>query len=204
VKKIITSILIFSFCHIYSQETTYLKVHFLYGSKPKRAYKETEAKWFGGVLGGHAGIEGDSNRIVNFLPKGKFHVFTKKQNKHSTYAEHSVQNFYSILGGDPDSVKIAIVHIPITKVQKQKFDSIATRYLKEPPYDYALIGMRCGSATYDILGQLGILPAFSYKKTYKKIFYPQKLRVKLLEKAKENNWTEIKQAGSDRRIWESD
>ena len=88
------------FCFIsllsYSQDPTYLKVHFLYGSKPLKKYKDTEQKWFGGVLGGHVGIEGDSDKIVNFLPSGKFHWFTKKDNNHSTYAIHSVENFYAI------------------------------------------------------------------------------------------------------------
>ncbi len=82
-----------------AQDTTYLKVHFLYGSAPLKQYKSTEPKWFGGVLGGHVGIEGDSDRIVNFLPKGKFHVVAKKDNRHSTYAVHSVDDFYAILGG---------------------------------------------------------------------------------------------------------
>jgi hypothetical protein len=79
-----------------------------------KEYKETEQKWFGGVLGGHVGIEGDSNRIVNFLPNGKFHWFAKKKNRHSTYAVHSVDNFYKILDGNSDSVKKVIFYIPIT------------------------------------------------------------------------------------------
>jgi hypothetical protein len=179
-------------------------VHFLYGSKPLKEYKDSEQKWFGGILGGHVGIEGDSNRIVNFLPKGEFHWFAKKDNKHSTYAIHSSESFYAILGGNPDSVKKAIVFIPITREQKQKFDSIATAYLNEPPYDYALVGMRCGAAAYDILGQLGILTNYSYSKTYKKIFYPKKLRERLLKKAIENGWRVFKQEGSTKRKWEED
>lgn len=70
------------FCFIsvlsYSQDSAYLKVHFLYGSKPLKKYKATEQKWFGGILGGHVGIEGDDDKIVNFLPKGKFHWLIKK------------------------------------------------------------------------------------------------------------------------------
>ena len=188
----------------YSQDTTYLKVHFLYGSKPLKKYKDTEQKWFGGVLGGHVGIEGDSDRIVNFLPNGKFHWFAKKDNRHSTYAVHSVDNFYAILGSNGDSVKKAIVYIPVTRQQKQKFDSIATVYLKQTPYDYALFGMRCGAATYDILGQLDILSNYSYGKTYKKIFYPKKLRNRLFKKATENGWTIFIQHGSTKRKWEHD
>jgi hypothetical protein len=196
------------FCFIsilgYSQDTTYLKVHFLYGSKPLKKHKDTEQKWFGGILGGHVGIEGDSNKIVNFLPSGKFHWFAKKDNKHSTYAVHSADNFYTILGGNSDSVKKAIVYIPVTRQQKQKFDSISTAYLKQTPYDYALIGMRCGAAAYDILGQLDILPNYPYSKTYRKIFYPEKLRKRLFKKAEENSWTIDRQEGSTKRKWEQD
>ena len=203
--RLITTIL---FCIIsflsYSQDTTYLKVHFLYGSKPLKKYKDTEQKWFGGVLGGHVGIEGDSDRIVNFLPSGEFHWFAKKDDRHSTYAIHSVDNFYTILDATADSVKKAIVYIPVTRQQKQKFDSITTVYLKQTPYDYALFGMRCGAAAYDILAQLDILPDYSYSKTYKKIFYPKKLRKRLFEMATENGWTIVTQDGSAKRKWEQD
>lgn len=203
-RQLITLIfcIIYSLC--YSQDTVYLKVHFLYGSKPLKQYKSTEQKWFGGVLGGHVGIEGDSDRIVSFLPSGKFHWFAKKNNRHSRYAVHSVDNFYAILGGNSGSVKKTIVYIPVTRLQKQKFDSITTAYLKQTPYDYALFGMRCGAAAYDILGQLGILANYSYSKTYKKIFYPRKLRKRLFKRATENGWKMIRQDGSIKRKWEQD
>ncbi len=185
-------------------DTTYLKVHFLYGSKPMKEYQDTENKWFGGVLGGHVGIEGRDNKVLNFLPQGSFHIFKKQNERHSTYAEHDTVSFYKILGGDPDSMKKAIVYIPVSPQQKQQFDSIAAAYLEATPYDYALVGMRCGSATYEILGQLGILKQYGPKKTAKKIFYPKKLRKRLLKKAQENNWTVTRQEGTTRRKWETD
>lgn len=188
----------------YSGDSTYLKVHFLYGSKPVKKYKSTEKKWFGGKLGGHVGIEGDSNKIVNFVPNGKFHWFSKKNNRHSSYAVHSAHSFYGILGGQPDSVKKAIVYIPVSRQQKQQFDSIAAAYLAQTPYDYALFGMRCGAASYEILGQLNILPRYPNSKTYKKIFYPKKLRKRLFRKAGQNGWTIVRENGSDRRKWERD
>src|SRR5215470_20254218 len=85
----------------YSQDTFCLKVHFLYGSKPVKKYRETEPKWFGGILGGHVGIEGDSDEIVSFRPRGNFHLFAKKKNNHSTYDTDSAMRFYSVRGGDP-------------------------------------------------------------------------------------------------------
>lgn len=128
----------------------------------------------------------------------------KKDNRHSSYAVHSPDQFYAILGGNSDSVKKAIVYIPVSHQQKQEFDSIATAYLKQTPYDYALVGMRCGAAAYDILGQLDILTNYSYRKTYKKIFYPKKLRKRLFKKATENGWIIVRQDGSNKRKWEED
>jgi hypothetical protein len=188
----------------YSQDTAFLKVHFLYGSKPLKKFKDTEQKWFGGVLGGHVGIEADSNKILNFSPNGKFHLFAKTNNRHSTYLISSDSVFYSIFDEQPDSMKKAIVYVPITKLQKQRFDSIEIAYLRQTPYDYALFGMRCGAAAYDILGQLDILPKYGYGKTYMKIFYPKKLRKRLFKKAKASNWVIVKYDGSRRRKWEKD
>ena len=203
-KQILTIILCLFSLLCNSQDTAFIKVHFLYGSKPLKKYRNIEQKWFGGILGGHVGVEGDKDKIINFVPKGKFHWFAKKENKNSAFFLHSFENFYAILGGNSDSVKKAIVYIPITVKQKQKFDSIASAYLKQTPYDYALFGMRCGAATYDILAQLNILINFKYSKTYKKIFYPKKLRKILFKKAKENGWTIIRNNGSDKRRWEKD
>jgi hypothetical protein len=180
----------------------YIKVHFLYGSRPLQKYKSEEPKWFGGVLGGHVGIESDSGQILNFRGNGKFHVFNSKKNKHSTYDMHSFPGFYSILGSPADSVKKVIVTIPVTATQKKMFDSISNAYLKEPPYDYALFGYRCGAAAYDILAKLGIMQSYSYQRTYMKIFYPQKLRRRLLSKAEENKWLIERQEGTSRRKWE--
>lgn len=188
----------------FASDTTFLKVHFLYGSRPWKEFKDTEEKWFGGVLGGHVGIEADSSRIVNFLPQGSFHVFKKEKDRHSTYAVHDEAGFYGILGGDPDSVKKAIIYIPVTVQQKQRFDSIVAAYLIQTPYDYALFGMRCGAAGYEILGQLDIVKSYSRKKVAKKIFYPQKLRKRLLKKAAANGWTVVRQEGSPKRRWEKD
>lgn len=188
----------------YCNDTTYLKIHFLYGSKPLKEYKGSESKCFGGVLGGHVGIEGDSEQIVNFLPNGQFHWFAKKSDRHSLYAVHSASSFYAILGSDPKDVKYAIVYVPVTEQQKQKFDSISAAYLQQTPYDYALLGMRCGAAVYEILAQLNVLPEYSIKKTSLKIFYPKKLRKRLFHMAERNGWTVINQNGSSRRKWEKD
>ena len=188
----------------HSEDSLYIKVHFLYGSKPSPKYKQSEQKWFGGILGGHVGIEGDSGHILNFVSGGKCHLFSAKTNRTSNFKEHPVNGFYTIFGGEADSMKKTIVYIPVTTAQKQRFDSIAAVYKKETPYDYAVFGMRCAAAAYDILGQLNLVPHYTHSKTYKKIFYPKLLRKRLLKKAEENGWTVVKETGSRRRVWERD
>lgn len=187
-----------------SDSVSYIKVHFMYGSKPLPQYRDTEKKWFGGILGGHVGIETDSGRILNFRTNGSFHVFTSEKHRHSCYEEHTENAFYSLFGSNPDSVKRTVVTIPITKIQKQKLDSISAAYLAQTPYDYALIGMRCGAASYEILGQLGIMENYSHSKTYWKIFYPQKLRRRLLDKGEKNHWEIERHVGSVTRKWENE
>jgi len=193
-----------TYVKLYGRDTVFIKVHFLYGSKPAKKYKATEKKWFGGILGGHVGIESDSDKVFNFIPKGDLHYVSNPKDKHSTFAVHSLNNFWSILGGDADEVKKATVIIPISEKQKNILDSIYKIYMWSTPYDYAFIGMRCGSAAYDILGQMGIVKYYTYRKTWKKIFYPKKLRRIILEKAKINHWKVIRADGVKTRIWERD
>jgi hypothetical protein len=38
---------------LFASDSLFVKVHFVYGSKPKSAFKKIEAKQFGGIHGGH-------------------------------------------------------------------------------------------------------------------------------------------------------
>jgi hypothetical protein len=187
----------------FGQDSPSLKIHFLYGSKPLRKFKDTEKKWFGGVLGGHVGIESTHDRILNFVPRGKFHWFSKDRDRNSQYAVHSVDHFYNIFG-NTDSVKKLIVTIPITHQQKLEFDSIANVYLNDTPYDYALFGMRCAAGAYDVLGELGVVRNYNNRAIARKIFYPRKLRKRILKLASKNNWTIERTSGSKKRKWDKD
>jgi hypothetical protein len=186
-----------------AQNTSTLKIHFLYGSKPKKNCQHFQPKWFGGLLGGHAGIEVGNEKILHFLPNGKFHYVAQK-NSHSKYVYNSYRSFYEVLGGDIDSNKAAIVSIPISAAQKKTYDSLVSRYLANAPYDYAFVGYRCGSATYEALAQLHILKAMGFNATKFRVFYPRKLRKKILKKAKENGWLIERREGCASRIWEKD
>jgi hypothetical protein len=193
----------FCFLSTFSQDSSYIKVQFLYGSRPLKKYKATEKKWFGGILGGHVGIEGDSGKFYSFEIVGKNKIFNGKKNN-SVYKIESEEEFWSVMKTKEDSIKKATIIVPVTLQQKQKFDSITSSYLKEVPYCYAVIGMRCGASTYEILAQMGILPQYSRFKTYMKIFYPRRLRKRLLVKAEENNWAVISKEGTPKRKWERD
>ena len=199
--------ILFIYFQIFScvaQDTVLLKVHFLYGSKPNSKIKSDEKKWFGGLFGGHVGLELDSNKVLHFLPNGKFHYFEKKNDIHGVFKTNTLNDFWQIFGNQANEVKKATVSIPITQKQKQIFDSIYTNYLSNTPYDYAFIGMRCGSAAYDILGQMKVLRNYSHTTTFIKVFYPRKLRKILLKKANKKRWKVKKVAGSHLRIWEGD
>ena len=204
IKKALTFLFYFHSLLSFSQGTTYLKVHFLYGSKPLNKYADSEPLWFGGIHGGHVGIEADSGKIIDFSPQGKFHVIENDYFRHSKYSIKSPDHFYGILGGNPDSVKKAVVYIPVTKVRRDQFDSVTTRYLKQTPYDYAFFGMRCSAAAYDILSKVNIVKAYSRQGTYKRIFYPKLLRRQLLKMAAKNSWPVERHSGSARRRWEKD
>jgi len=187
-----------------AQDTTYIKVHFLYGSKPKRAFKDVETKWFGGQHGGHVGIEMDSSGIIDFVPEGEFHYVARKDNFHSKFAFKNADTFYGIFGASSENVKKMTITIPISSLQKQKLDSISNLYIHQTPYDYAFIGMRCSAAAYDLLSQIGIVKRHGYHRTYLKIFYPKKLRKRLIKKAKQHHWTTTLEDGTHRRKWEND
>lgn len=186
------------------QDSIFLRVHFLYGSKPGKKYRETEAKWFGGKLGGHVGVGLNDDSIINFLPNGKFHWFARSKEKGSRFAVHDRSSFYSILGGNAATSKLLVIEIPVTVEQRILFDSIVTVYMKQVPYDYALFGMRCGAAAYDMLARTGIVRKMGYRRTAMTIFYPRRLRKRLIKQANRNGWTIQRQDGSPTRKWEQD
>jgi hypothetical protein len=188
----------------WSQDSSFIKVNFLYGSRPAKHYKETESKWFGGIFGGHVGIEIDTGKIFNFVHHGNLHLFPGKSNLHSSFVIYSSKKFWEILGDSSETVKKASVIIPVSQSQLNKLDSICEVYCAHTPYDYALFGMRCGAATYDVLAKIGIVKTYSYRKTVFKIFCPKILREKLFKEAQQNGWKVIKQEGTNRRIWEKD
>ena len=64
----------------YASDSLSIKVHFVYGSKPKFDSKKSEKKIFGGIHGGHVYLE-VNKKIISFgTNNGKWHIF-KHTNK---------------------------------------------------------------------------------------------------------------------------
>ena len=202
-KPFFTFLLLFSFLFSQSQTDSShtIKVHFLYGSKPLKKYKnKTEMNYFGGIHGGHVTIEVDSIDY-GFSPTGRVHLVSHNRNCHSQFNGKHTHNQPPY----PKGYKVVSFTIPVSEKQYNQLNKIHVDYLTKPPYDYAFFGMRCSAATEEILGQIGILKK---KKRNSKIvrtnFYPKKLRKRMFKLAKEKNYTIVKQEGRTTRKWEKD
>jgi hypothetical protein len=64
--------------------------------------------------------------------------------------------------------------------------------------------MLCGAAAYDVLAQIDVAQKLSFKKTWRRIFYPRRLRRRLEALANINHYKVVKYEGSIRRKWEKD
>ncbi|MBI1222848.1 MAG: hypothetical protein GC180_09620 [Bacteroidetes bacterium] len=187
-----------------AQDTSWIKVHFIYGSRPKNGCKQ-EPKWFGGIHGGHVGIEYDTGKVIDFAPKGKFHYIERQRCPHSAYSLRSMKAFWhTFKQSDSASLKVMTILVPLDSAQSHRLDSIVKRYPENCPYDYAFLGMRCAAASYDILAEIGVLEPFSRRGTWCRIFYPKLLRKRMIHLAHKKHWMIWKKAGSDCRVWEKD
>ena len=181
-------------------DTLSVKVHFVYGSKPKHAFKNKEPKFFGGIHGGHVFLE-VNHKIISFgTNNGKWHVFPHKSKSAGIYRED--QNL--AWRGDSAKKKITTIVIPITEEQLLKFKETEKIYFEKTPYDYAFFGMRCAAGAYDVLDKAKVCPHKKRVGIISKNFYPKRLRIKLLRRAKKENWQVLKQEGRNTRKWEKD
>ena len=191
-----TSLLI----HGQTDTSHFIKVHFLYGSKPLKKYKnKTEMKYFGGIHGGHVTIETDSIDY-GFSPEGKVHVFSHNRNHHSQFTGKATHNQEPY----PKGYKVTTFIIPVTQLQYNQIHKIQSDYCNKPPYDYAFFGMRCAASAQDVLGQIGIVKKRGRIRNIYSTFYPKKLRKRLFKLAEEKNYKIEKQEGRVTRKWERD
>ena len=189
-----------------------LRIMFIYGSRPAAKYKKTEPTWFGGIYGGHVGMEIGEDSVLSFrstevtnaifsTPEIQFRVLRSKR---------------CMVCGDPTFPPPPLPdrgpetgrlrHFRSVPEQKRKIDSIAEQYLRKTPYDYATAGMRCASATYDILARAGLAHGYGGA-TWWRILIARDLRIWLFEKAASTEgvgWRIYRYEGTKRRIWEGD
>lgn len=201
VKRIILiSLLSFYALFNFAQDSTFIKVHFLYGSKPAKGYKKTESKYFGGIMGGHVVVEiGDS--IYGFSPAQPIsRVFAKKSFSNGNFHLEKGYTFYY----DTLHQKLLSIKIPVSKSEFSVIRKHAIKYLNQTPFDYALFGMRCASTAHDLLAQAGIFKARNKSGYILKTFYPRKLRKRLLDLALEKKYEITYQVGRKERKWEKD
>ncbi len=191
---------------LHATDSSYIKVHFIYGSKPAKAYKDSEHKWFGGLHGVHVGIEIAENRVLHFGPTtNEIHVFNRSgEDAHGRYFLSDTTAFWSIFNDSISKLKRLSIVIPIDSTQKSQLDSLAKQHLLECPYDYSFFGMRCASTAYDALAKIDLVEEWRRPKTIRKNFYPKRLRLRLLDMACKKNWKLVCFPGTNRRIWEQD
>jgi hypothetical protein len=174
----------------------FIKINFLYGSKPEKGHKKSESKLFGGLKGGHVNIEA-GGRVLDFMP-GKCPLFP--DNKNPSGGFHISRSVY----WDTASNKWATVIVPVSAEQHIELQTLFDSLSANSPYDYAVFGMRCAAASYDVLSKIGLFKEMKQGKDATKFFYPKLLRKKLLKWADVNNYPIITHDGRPSRKWESD
>ncbi|HET6769021.1 MAG TPA: hypothetical protein VFH08_16530, partial [Chitinophagaceae bacterium] len=166
---ILISVFLVNTC--FASDTTYtIKLNFLYGSRPAKGYRQQESKLFGGIKGGHVNIEA-GGRVLDFTP-GNNPLFPHNKKPSGGFSINP-----SVTWDNDDKWKTIV--IPVSEVQymalQKIFDSVAAR----TPYDYAIFGMRCAAASYDVLSKIGLFKEYSNDKNVITHFYPKLLRKKI-------------------------
>lgn len=174
-----------------------IRLNFLYGSVPAKGYSASEPKLFGGLKGGHVNIE-VNGRVLDFKPGNPCAIIPNNSKPGGGF--HLADRIY----WDTATTKWMTIRIPVTQEQVEKLDSLFTDYASQTPYDYAVFGMRCAAASYDVLSEIGIVKKLSYKNNIIANFYPKLLRKRMLKWAKENNYSVTFHEGRTSRKWESD
>lgn len=192
----VISVIVSLIIYYSSPAQTFIKLNFLYGSKPAKGYRSVEAKHFGGLKGGHVNIE-VNGRVLDFLP-GKCPLFPASKNPSGGYYINSSVSW------DTGSTRWMTIIIPLPAEKIQRLGTIMDSFAKQTPYDYAVFGMRCAAASYDVLSEIGLVKPLGNTRNVVKHFYPKLLRKKMLKWAIRRGYTVIRHEGRISRKWESD
>lgn len=180
---------------LFSQMDT-IRLNFLYGSVPAKGFKKTEPRLFGGIKGGHVNIQ-VNEKVLDFLP-GNCPILPENNKPTGGFCLNN--GIY----WDTTSTKWVMIKIPVTREQFTLLETLFDEYAQKTPYDYAVFGMRCAAATYDVMSEIGLVKKHPDNFTILKNFYPKLLRKRMLRRARENNFPIIFHEGRASRKWESD
>src|SRR6187455_766250 len=192
---ILISFFTFSSCHA-SDSTYTIKINFLYGSRPARGYLQQESKRFGGIKGGNVNIAADG-RVLDFRPENNPLLPNNKKPSGGFSRNGSVY-------WNSETDKWTTVIVPVSQEQFIILQKLIESFAAKTPYDYAIFGMRCAAASYDVLSQIGLFKEYPNTKNVATHFYPKLLRKKVLKWADKNNYAVISHNGRSTRKWESD
>jgi hypothetical protein len=145
----------FTWCFANDSSIHFIRLNFLYGSKPAKEYKGIEPKKFGGIKGGHVNIAA-GDKVLDFMP-----VVILYFQKIKNHQVDSGKQFNILDTTNTKWTTYLFLYRPINFHKLQLlFDSLA----KQTPYDYAIFGMRCAAASYDVLSMIGLFPESQTRK----------------------------------------
>ena len=188
-----------TFTFAQADSAQFIKINFLYGSRPLRAFRATEPKYFGGLHGGHVTIQVGDLDCGFRKTSAHTHVFPAKK-RASAFMPRAL-NGKSRYSADRKTVTFII---PVTPEQLRLLEQILQKYIDSTPYDYAFFGMRCASATQEILGKIGVLKDRTRSWHLATAFYPKRFRKRVFRLAKEHHYAVLKTEGRPTRRWERD
>lgn len=202
-----------------------IRILCLYGSIPAKGFEHKETFYGPNNLfnrmakmhGGHVSIEYAPDKALSFQPinytgiarSGHLTNRANRKNYNSCFRIYTAHRAFTVLGNyynNIDSLRRATFVIPITAAQKHYLDSIAEAYVRQTPYDYSFLGMRCASASYEVLASAGIVTRYKRNFWYN-IFTTRRFRYVLYQeylKNKDKGWRLYTCKGSQSRDWEKD
>jgi hypothetical protein len=205
--------------------TDSIRILCLYGSIPAKGFEGKEPMYgpknifnkMSKMHGGHASIEYAPDKALSFQPKqytgvarsGHLTNRSNAKNFNSCFRIYTAQRAWTVLGNyynNLDSLRRATFVIPVTATQKKRLDSIAQAYVQKTPYDYSFLGMRCASASYEVLASAGIVADYKHN-FWVNIFTTRRLRYILYKeylRNKDKGWRLYTSKGSQSREWEKD
>lgn len=202
-----------------------IRILCLYGSVPAKGFEGKEPFYGPNNLfnrmakmhGGHVAIEFAPDKALSFQPmhytgiarSGHLTNRTNPKNFNSCFRIYTARRAWTVLGNyynSLDSLRRATFVIPVTATQKKLLDSIARAYVRQSPYDYSFLGMRCASSSYEVLAAAGIVSSVQ-RHFWSNVFTTRRFRYLLYQEYlqnKDKGWRLYTSKGSQSREWEKD